>query len=186
MDSIQRRERRAKLKQRLQSELEKDLRVSELANELLEEAGEDSPIDNYQVTVKLGQNSVEEIEQMKIDVSYDVIESEYVADNSIRVTQFPVLEVMFEEDDCIIEEEDDEEIMLEKDQSYFSALHAQRYSVPLHISITFQFSEISTMSNGKVNLFSTPLSIGRKTFLNSSWFFFIICNTSEFWIGVVI
>ena len=115
MDSVQRRERRAKLKQRLQGELEKDLRANEFANELLEEADEDSSIDNYQVTVKLGQNSVTEIEQLKIDLSYNVIGSDYVAETSIRVTQFPVLERIFEEDDCIIGEADDEEIMLEKD-----------------------------------------------------------------------
>jgi hypothetical protein len=142
MDSIQRRDRRARLKQRLQNELEKDLR-NEFENEsLLEEGSEASSTCGYQETPTSTPLTAEDIVQMETNLSFDaaahvnVTAHVDVTEDLVPMTQFPILKDIYEEDDCITEEED-EEIMLENDHSYLDTLHTQKYRFILRISIRF-------------------------------------------------
>ncbi|CAF4019975.1 unnamed protein product, partial [Rotaria sordida] len=131
MDSIRQRDRRAKSKQRLQNELEKVLRRSEFANKSFpEETSKGLSTYDYQETTTSSPLTLEDIAPMETSHSLDAGAHVDVIEDPVSMTQFPILEDIAEEDDCVMEEADKEGIVLQNDESCFSTLYTERNDPP--------------------------------------------------------
>ncbi|CAF1394055.1 unnamed protein product [Rotaria sordida] len=118
MDSIRQRDRRAKSKQRLQNELEKVLRRSEFANKSFpEETSKGLSTYDYQETTTSSPLTLEDIAPMETSHSLDAGAHVDVIEDPVSMTQFPILEDIAEEDDCVMEEADKEGIVLQNDET---------------------------------------------------------------------
>ncbi|CAF1126956.1 unnamed protein product [Rotaria sordida] len=131
MDSIRRGDRRAKSKQRLQNELEKVLRRSEFANKSFpQETSKGLSTYDYQETTTSSPLTLEDITPMETSHSLDAGAHVDVIEDPVSMTQFPILEDIAEEDDCVMEEADKEGIVLQNDESCFSTLYTERNEPP--------------------------------------------------------